>query len=88
MEAHCLALAIHNYICTLSPNRVILGGGVMQQKHLFPLIHEEVKRLLNGYIRLPMILERIDEYIVPPALGDQSGVLGAIALARLTVEEG
>jgi fructokinase len=88
MEAHYLALAIHNYICTLSPNRVILGGGVMQQKHLFPLIHEEVKRLLNGYIRLPMILERIDEYIVPPALGDQSGVLGAIALARLTVEEG
>jgi fructokinase len=87
MEAHCLALAIHNYICTLSPNRVILGGGVMQQKHLFPLIHEEVKRLLNGYIRLPMILERIDEYIVPPDLGDRAGVLGAIALARQTVEE-
>ncbi len=88
MEAHYLALAIHNYICTLSPSRVILGGGVMQQKHLFPLIHEEVKRLLNGYIRLPMILERIDEYIVPPDLGDRAGVLGAIALARQTVEEG
>jgi fructokinase len=88
MEAHYLALAIHNYICTLSPNRVILGGGVNQQKHLFPLIHEEVKRLLNGYIRLPMILERIDEYIVPPDLGDRAGVLGAIALARQTLEEG
>jgi fructokinase len=88
MEAHYLALAIHNYICTLSPNRVILGGGVMQQTHLFPLIHEEVKRLLNGYIRLPTILEKIDEYIVPPDLGDRAGVLGAIALARQTVEEG
>jgi fructokinase len=87
MEAHYLALAINNYICTLSPNRIILGGGVMHQKQLFPLIHEEVKRLLNGYIRLPMILERIDEYIVPPALGDWSGVLGAIALARKTVED-
>jgi fructokinase len=87
MEAHYLALAVHNTLCTLSPNRVILGGGVMHQGHLFPLIHEEVKRLLNGYIPLPMILERIDEYIVPPALGDRAGVLGAIALARQTAEE-
>jgi fructokinase len=82
MEAHYLAQAVHNYICTLSPNRVILGGGVMHQGHLFPLIREQVRRLLNGYIQLPMILEKIDEYIVPPALGDRAGVLGAIALAR------
>jgi fructokinase len=82
MEAHYLALAVHNYICTFSPNRIILGGGVMHQKHLFPLIHEEVKKLLNGYIRLSMILERIDEYIVPPGLADRAGVFGAIALAK------
>jgi len=82
MEAHYLALAVHNYICTLSPKRVILGGGVMHQGHLFSLIREQVGRLLNGYIQLPMILERIDEYIVPPALGDRAGVLGAVALAR------
>jgi fructokinase len=87
MEAHYLALAIHNYICTLSPNRVILGGGVMHQRHLFPLIREEVRRLLNGYIQLPMVLEKIDEYIVPPALGDRAGVLGAIALAKQTAEK-
>jgi fructokinase len=85
MEAYYLASAVSNYICTLSPNRIIVGGGVMQQKHLFPLIHEEVKRLLNGYIQLPMILERIHEYIVPPGLGDRAGVLGAIALARQTL---
>ena len=87
MEAHYLALAIHNYICTLSPNRVILGGGVMHQRHLFPLIREEVRRLLNGYIQLPMVLEKIDEYTVPPALGDRAGVLGAIALAKQTAEK-
>lgn len=87
MEAHYLALAVHNYICTLSPNRIILGGGVMHQKYLFPLIHEEVKKLLNGYIRLPMILERIDEYIVPPGLADRAGVLGAVALARQTARD-
>jgi fructokinase len=88
MEAHYLALAIHNCICTLSPNRIILGGGVMHQRHLFPLIREQVRRLLNGYIQLPMVLEKIYEYIVPPALGDRVGVLGAIALARQTVDEG
>ena len=79
-----MALGISNYICVLSPRRIILGGGVMQQRHLFPLIRKEVKRLLNDYIPSPMILERIDEYIVPPGLGDQSGILGAIALAQQT----
>jgi fructokinase len=86
MEAYYLASAVNNYICTLSPNRIILGGGVMNQKHLFPLIREEVKRLLNGYIQLPLIMKKIEEYIVPPGLGDRAGVLGAIALARQKAE--
>ncbi|NWF53371.1 MAG: ROK family protein [Syntrophaceae bacterium] len=86
MEAYYLASAVNNYICTLSPNRIILGGGVMNQKHLFPLIREEAKRLLNGYIQLPLIMKKIEEYIVPPGLGDRAGVLGAIALARQKAE--
>ena len=86
MEAYYLAMALSSYICTLSPNRVILGGGVMHQRHLFPMIRAEVKKLLNEYIPWPMILERIDEYIVPPGLGDQSGIMGAIALAKRTAE--
>jgi fructokinase len=53
----------------------------MHQPHLFPLIRQEVRMLLNGYVQSPMILERIDKYIVPPGLGKQAGVLGAIALA-------
>jgi fructokinase len=81
-EAQYLALAVSNLIFVLSPQRIILGGGLMHQRQLFPLIRAEVKRILNGYIALPEILERIDEYIVPPGLGDQAGVLGAIALAR------
>jgi fructokinase len=81
-EARYLALAVNNYICTLSPNRVILGGGVMHQQHLFPMVRAELKKLLNEYIPWPAILERVDEYIVPPALGDRAGVLGAIAFAR------
>ncbi len=82
LEAHYLALAVVNYIAVLSPQRVIMGGGVMEQVHLFPRIRSEVRDLLNGYIQVPELLERIDEMIVPPALGRQAGVLGAIALAR------
>ncbi|HEY8346709.1 MAG TPA: ROK family protein [Symbiobacteriaceae bacterium] len=82
LEAHYLALALVSFICTLSPERIILGGGVMQQAHLFPLIRRKVQQLLNGYISSPAILEQIDAYIVPPGLGNRAGVLGAIALAE------
>jgi fructokinase len=82
LEAHYLALALANFITVLSPQRIIMGGGVMQQPRIFPLVRQEVQALLNGYIQAPEILERIDEYIVPPGLGDQAGVLGAIALAE------
>jgi fructokinase len=71
-----------NLILTLSPGRIVLGGGVMQQVQLFPQIRERVLETLNGYVRSPSLTKRMGEYIVPPILGDRSGVLGAIALAR------
>lgn len=88
LEAHYLALGLVNFICTLSPERIIMGGGVMEQLHLFPLIRQKVQGFLNGYVQSPAILERIDEYIVPPGLGNRAGILGAIALAerQLTME--
>ncbi|GAB4496158.1 MAG: ROK family protein [Anaerolineales bacterium] len=82
LQAHYLALALQTFICTLSPQRIILGGGVMNQPHLFPLVHRETMRLLNGYVQSSAILENIASYIVPPALGGYAGVLGAIALAQ------
>ncbi len=86
LEARYIALALTSYICTLSPQRLILGGGVMEQRQLFPLVRAEVQALLNGYIQAPAILEHIDAYIVPPALGNRAGVLGAIALAQQAAE--
>lgn len=82
LEAHYLALALSTFICTLSPQRIVLGGGVMDQRHLFPLTRAKAQQLLNGYVQSPHILEKMDEYIVPPALGARAGVLGAIALAQ------
>jgi fructokinase len=87
MEAHYLAMGLVNFVCTLSPQRIIMGGGVMEQAHLFPLIRRKVQNFLNGYVQSPVILEQIDDYIVPPGLGNRAGVLGAIALAEQAVEE-
>lgn len=87
MEAYYLSMGLVNFICTLSPQRIIMGGGVMTQSQLFPLIHQKVPALLNGYVRSPKILEQIDQYIVPPGLGDKAGVLGAIALAQRAAAE-
>lgn len=85
-ETFYIAQALSTYINVLSPEIIILGGGVMQQTHLFPLIRIKVIELLNGYLQIPAILENIDHYIVPPGLGTRSGVLGAIALARSLVD--
>jgi len=85
LEAEYLAWALVNIICTLSPERIILGGGVMANAQLYPLVRTRVQQLLNGYVQSPSIQRDIDRYIVPPGLGDRSGVLGAFALAQQVV---
>jgi fructokinase len=82
LEAHYIALGLMGIICVLLPRRVILGGGVMEKPGLLSLVRREVQELFNGYLQVPEILERIDDYIVPPGLGNRAGVLGAIALAQ------
>lgn len=79
-EAYYIAQALVNYILVLSPEKIILGGGVMKQKQLFPLIRKNVKELLNNYVQTKEILEDIDNYIVYPKLGDDAGILGSVAL--------
>jgi len=86
LEAHYLALALRTFICTLSPERIILGGGVMEQPQLFPLVRRKTQAYLNGYVQSPVILEDIDSYIVPPALGNRAGVLGAFAQAQMLLD--
>lgn len=85
LEAEYLALALSNFVCTLSPQRIILGGGVMKQEQLFPLIREKLLSYLANYVQSPAILRSIDQYVVPPGLGNRSGVLGAFALAQQQV---
>ncbi len=82
LEAEYLALALANWVCTLSPQRIVIGGGVMQQPHLFAMVRKKLSGILNGYVRTKEILSGLDAFVVPPALRGQSGVLGALILAE------
>lgn len=61
--------------------RIVLGGGVPEHPGLHLKVRSKVRQLINGYIHSPMVLEKIDSYILPPTMGERSGVLGAIAMA-------
>lgn len=81
LEALYIAYALVNLILSLSPRRIVLGGGVMNRVGLFPKIKETVKELLAGYLYPPAVLDQMDEIIIPPVLKEKSGIFGAIALA-------
>jgi fructokinase len=87
LEADYIAAAVSTYVLVGSPERIVLGGGIMQREFLMPRIREQVVRLLAGYLRHAALTDQIDAYIVAPGLGSMSGVLGAIALARASAPE-
>ncbi|MCL6572120.1 MAG: ROK family protein [Bacillus sp. (in: Bacteria)] len=83
MEAYYIAQALVNYTLILRPEKVILGGGVMKQKQLFPLIRNEFTKLMGNYIPTP----ELNHYIVEPGLGDDAGISGCLLLAAETLLE-
>lgn len=86
LEADYLAQAIAGYVCTVSPKKIVLGGGVMHQQKLFPLIRRKVAEYLNGYL-VADELNDMESYICPASLGDDQGILGCLALCRNAQKE-
>lgn len=80
IESFYIAESITTSILLHSPQKIILGGGVMQQMHLFPMIREQVIHNLHGYVNVPELVQHIEQYIVPPGLGQHAGLYGALAL--------
>jgi len=80
LEARYLADLCLNLSLITAPRRIILGGGVMQQRHLFPLIRQHFDAQRRGYSNLGDGLD-MDTYIVPAALAPQAGIIGALCLA-------
>jgi fructokinase len=82
LEADYLALGLANLVLALSPQRLIVGGGVAATPGLLDLVRERLPQLLRGYLDAPQLGAAIGDYLVAPALGVRSGMLGAIELAR------
>ena len=86
LEAYYIAQALTGYILTLSPEMIILGGGIMHQEQLFPMIRDYVKEMLGGYIKTEE-LENMENYIVPASLNDNQGIMGALELGKRALAE-
>ena len=80
LEAYYLAQAICSYIMILSPERIIVGGGVSHQEQMMPMIRKEVERQMGGYIQAKGMKD-LDHYIVLPSLNDNQGIMGGLKLA-------
>lgn len=87
LEADYIAQALVGYIMTISPNMLILGGGVMHQEQLFSLIRRKVTEYVGGYLKTEE-LQDMENYIVPASLQDDQGIMGCLELARRAVQAG
>lgn len=82
LEADYVALGLLSIVCVFSPQRLIVGGGVMEHADLRKRVSGRLREYVGGYLETPLLAEQIDDFVVAPELGDRAGVLGAIALAQ------
>ena len=80
---HALSCLCVNLILTVSPDRIVLSGGVMQNKTLFPRIRVRTLELLAGYVQRDSLLNKIDEYITPSVWDNDAGIVGALTLSMI-----
>lgn len=78
IEAEYIAQCVYNTTLMLSPDVIILGGGVMKQTHMLEKVRKAFTKLMQGYVQTPPLAT----YIVTPALEDNAGTMGCLALAQ------
>jgi len=80
-----------NLVLIVSPEVIVLGGGVLQRRAMFPKIRKHVQNLLNGYVQMKKITHDIDKYIVSSVADhgpdNNAGSVGALELARIALDE-
>jgi fructokinase len=77
LEAFYLGTAVANLALVVSPQRIILGGGVMEMPGLLEATRHAMIESLDGYA----FTGDVSDYLVLPDLGTRSGALGALVLA-------
>lgn len=85
LEADYIAQALADYVMILSPEMIILGGGVMHQEQLLPMIREKLKNYIGGYI-VTKELENMEHYVVSASLHDNQGIVGCLELGRRALQ--
>ena len=66
----------------VSPQVIVLSGGVLKRDCLLPLIRKHFVQLNNNYVSVPKVTSDIDTYIVKSRFGNDIGLIGAAELAR------
>ena len=82
LQSQYLAQILHNYIMVCSPQKIILGGGVMKQTQLFAMTYKNLLNSIHKYICHPQLDTHIHKYISPPVLGENSAIIGALTMAK------
>jgi fructokinase len=82
LEADYLANALATVVYVLSPQRIVLGGGVGLVPHLLERVRPRLVEVIAGYIEHPLLQEGAQHYVVNPALANQAGVVGALCLVH------
>jgi fructokinase len=82
LEAGYLAVGLATIVCTLSPRRIVVGGGVMHRGDVLRRTRERLRDVLAGYVGRPEVTVPNGEYVVAPHFGQDAGLIGAIALAE------
>jgi fructokinase len=86
IEGYYIAQALMTYILTLSPEKIILGGGVMRQRQILPIIYKHLQATNNHYLSFPQLEDQISDYIVTPGIEGLSAIKGAFYLAKSNLE--
>ena len=87
LEAFYVGTALANLALVVSPDRIVLGGGVLAMPGLMAAVRSAFADALAGYGTADSVLEDIDGYISAPELGSRSGVIGALVLAETALRE-
>ena len=88
LEATYLAQALRSFTYVVAPQRIVIGGGVMQQPGLIELVRVKLGEQLGGYATSEIRAGNLDDYVVAPEFGQDAGLIGAIALAMQAYEAG
>lgn len=78
IEADYIAQCAYNTTLVLAPEKLIFGGGVMQQEHMIKKVRKKFEQKMNGYVTYP----DLETYIQTPKLGNNAGIIGCLALAK------